>query len=133
MKRYRITLKDQTFDVEVLDDPLSSPVRVRVNGEIFAVTVETPAGPPSTAAPLPQQQQGPGPATVTAPLPGAIKSVAVRPGQRVTVDDELLVIEAMKMDNVIRAQRDGVLGAVHVAAGQQVAYGDPLVEYVENS
>ena len=65
---------------------------------------------------------------VLAPLPGVIKSVAVRPGQRVAANDELLVIEAMKMDNVIRAQRPGTVGTVHVAAGRQVAYGEPLLQ-----
>ena len=57
-----------------------------------------------------------------------IKSIAVRPGQRVAVDDELLVIEAMKMDNVIRAPRGGTVGTIHVTEGRQVAYGETLLE-----
>ncbi len=65
---------------------------------------------------------------VTAPLPGVIKAIAVRPGQQVAADDELLVIEAMKMDNVIRASRGGTIGAIHVTTGRQVAYGEPLLE-----
>ncbi|MBE9508922.1 MAG: acetyl-CoA carboxylase biotin carboxyl carrier protein subunit, partial [Chloroflexi bacterium] len=66
--------------------------------------------------------------TVAAPLPGVIKSIGVRPGQRVAADDELLVIEAMKMDNVIRATRAGTIGTIHVAEGRQVAYGEILLE-----
>ena len=65
---------------------------------------------------------------VTAPLPGVVKSIAVRPGQRVAPNDELFVIEAMKMDNVIRATRAGVIGAIHIAEGRQVAYGERLLE-----
>jgi len=57
-----------------------------------------------------------------------IKSIAVRPGQQVAPNDELLVIEAMKMDNVIRAQRGGTIGTIHVAEGRQVAYGEHLLE-----
>ncbi|HIQ01585.1 MAG TPA: acetyl-CoA carboxylase biotin carboxyl carrier protein subunit, partial [Anaerolineales bacterium] len=69
--------------------------------------------------------------TVIAPLPGVIKSIAVRPGQRVKFDDELLVIEAMKMDNIIRAQRAGTIETIHVTEGRQVAYGDPLLEFAD--
>ena len=65
---------------------------------------------------------------VAAPLPGVIKSIAVRPGQQVAPNDELVVIEAMKMDNVIRATRAGAIGTIHVAEGRQVAYGEALLE-----
>jgi 3-methylcrotonyl-CoA carboxylase alpha subunit len=43
--------------------------------------------------------------------------------------DPLLVIEAMKMDNVIRAVRSGAIAAVHAVEGHQVAHGEPLLEY----
>jgi biotin carboxyl carrier protein len=64
-------------------------------------------------------------------LPGVIKSIAVRPGQRVAAGDELLVIEAMKMDNVIRASRAGAVSAVYVTEAGRVAYGDPLLEFAD--
>jgi biotin carboxyl carrier protein len=51
----------------------------------------------------------------------------VRPGQEVAPGDRLLVIEAMKMDNVIRAPRRGTIDTLHVAEGQHVAHGDPLL------
>ena len=145
MKRYRITLDDRTFDVKVLDDPRQEQVRVEVDGEVFSVDVEPlalpvegaveelPPSAPPTAAPT-SHPDGITAAmvetarTVVAPLPGVIKSIAVRPGQEVTLDDELLVIEAMKMDNVIRARRVGTVGTIHVTEGRQVAYGEPLLE-----
>jgi biotin carboxyl carrier protein len=46
----------------------------------------------------------------------------------VSANDEVLVIEAMKMDNVIRAPRAGVVATIHVAEGRQVAYGAPLLD-----
>jgi biotin carboxyl carrier protein len=156
MKQYRITLGDHTFEVKVLDDPRREQVRVEVDGETFTVEVEAmpavaevsvggtaPAvAPPSTAptpaavARLPKSRKtsevsdSPG-STVTAPLPGVIKSIAVRPGQRVAADDELLVIEAMKMDNVIRASRGGTVGTIHVSEGRQVAYGESLLDFAD--
>ena len=141
MKRYRITLDDHTFDVRVLDDPRRTQVRVEVDGETFVVGVE--AVPPAasvtaeaTAPRLPKLSEpsetsevsGDLAGTVAAPLPGVIKTITVHPGQRVATDDELLVIEAMKMDNVIRAARPGTVGTVHVVEGRQVAYGEPLLQ-----
>ena len=91
----------------------------------FSETAEVPGSSGST---LPSTSPEAGGSFVAAPLPGVIKSIAVRPGQRVAADDELLVIEAMKMDNVIRASRGGIVGAIHVTEGRQVSYGEPLLE-----
>jgi biotin carboxyl carrier protein len=151
MKRYRITLENHAFDVKVLDDPRRDQVQVEVDGEIFAVGVETVPVAAETTTPETTRAVGaspaasprlkfqktlqvsapqavPAPQSVPAPLPGVIKSIAVRPGQRVSADDELLVIEAMKMDNVIRAPRGGSVGTIHVTEGRQVAYGETLLE-----
>jgi glutaconyl-CoA/methylmalonyl-CoA decarboxylase subunit gamma len=64
---------------------------------------------------------------VTAPLPGKILSVAVKAGDRVKKGDELCVIEAMKMGNSIRAQRDGTVREILIAAGLTVPFGAPLL------
>ena len=53
----------------------------------------------------------------------------VAPGRTVTRGDTLVVLEAMKMKNDLKAQRDGVVAQVHVTAGDQVKHGDPLVEF----
>ncbi len=67
---------------------------------------------------------------ISAPLPGKILSVAVKTGDRVRKGDELCVIEAMKMGNSIRAQRDGIVAEVLVAPSQSVAFGAPLLVLV---
>jgi biotin carboxyl carrier protein len=84
-----------------------------------------PAAPP--AAPRPQAGRAAAGERVTAPLPGKVLSVAVKPGDGVRKGDELCVIEAMKMGNSIRAQRDGTVRQILVAPGQTVAFGTPLV------
>ena len=142
MKRYRITLAGHTYDVKVLGDPRQRQVQVEVDGETHTVEVqpaavdEAPAaeGPPTAvsfpaAEASPRQETTRTVGTVAAPLPGVIKTISVRAGQRVAASDELLVIEAMKMDNMIRAPRDGTIGTIHVGEGRQVAYGEPLMEY----
>jgi biotin carboxyl carrier protein len=63
-----------------------------------------------------------------APMPGRVTVVKAEAGQRVKRGEELLVVEAMKMENALHAPRDGVVRAVHVSPGDMVAPGRPLVE-----
>ena len=70
---------------------------------------------------------GGGSRTLTAPLPGKITHVAVRPGDRVQAGDTLVVIEAMKMENEFKAAAAGTIVEVRVAPGQAVTPGDVLV------
>lgn len=68
---------------------------------------------------------------VRAPIPGTIQSVLVKPGAEVVVGQELVILEAMKMKNTIRASRAGQVAAVHVIPGQAVKHNDVLLEYVD--
>jgi pyruvate carboxylase subunit B len=69
-----------------------------------------------------------GPAPLIAPMPGLIVRVSASPGQRVTAGTGLVVMEAMKMENELRAIADGTVKAVHARAGQAVEKGMVLVE-----
>jgi biotin carboxyl carrier protein len=66
---------------------------------------------------------------LTSPMPGLVLSVDVAPGTPVTRGQVLLVLEAMKMKNALRAESDGVVSRVAVAVGDQVRHGDLLVEF----
>ncbi|MFN4286910.1 MAG: acetyl-CoA carboxylase biotin carboxylase subunit [Brevundimonas sp.] len=66
---------------------------------------------------------------IASPMPGLIVSVSVAPGQEVKSGETVLVIEAMKMQNIIRAERDGRVKAVHVEAGASVPADEVLVEF----
>jgi len=63
-----------------------------------------------------------------APMPGRVIALKVVPGQKVTKGEELLVVEAMKMENGIRAPRDGVVKTVSAKLGDMVSQGVMLVE-----
>jgi pyruvate carboxylase subunit B len=65
--------------------------------------------------------------TLTAPLPGKITHVAIRPGDTVRAGDTLVVIEAMKMENEFKAAAPGTVAEVRVVPGQAVNPGDVLV------
>jgi glutaconyl-CoA/methylmalonyl-CoA decarboxylase subunit gamma len=67
------------------------------------------------------------PLEVRAVIPGRVVAVSVAAGDRVTIGQQLLVIEAMKMRNELRAPRDGTIDRVAVAEGVKIEIGDLLV------
>ena len=67
--------------------------------------------------------------TVHAPMPGLVLSVMVEPGQHVHPGESLLVLEAMKMENELRAHTDGVVKALHVTPGDAVVKNALLLEF----
>lgn len=63
------------------------------------------------------------------PMPGLLVSVAVKEGQKVTVGQELAVVEAMKMENVLRAERDGVVGKLLAEPGASLDADEAIIEF----
>jgi biotin carboxyl carrier protein len=68
-----------------------------------------------------------GPTNVHAIIPGVVVSVSVAPGDTVAAGQQLLVVEAMKMQNELRAPREGTVEQVAVGAGATIDVGDLLV------
>jgi len=68
------------------------------------------------------------PGGLEAPMPGKVIAVKAAPGQAVRKGEELLVVEAMKMENAIRAPRDGTVRSVAARVGDMVGPGTVLVE-----
>jgi glutaconyl-CoA/methylmalonyl-CoA decarboxylase subunit gamma len=160
MPIYRVTVDGRDYKVEI-PDPDGRPVQAIVDGYAFEVDVEPadwiegvreagalPERPaafePPSKAPLAhtssvgggsageRQQAGDGKEmTVAAPLPGTIVSISVSEGDRVGHGDELCVLEAMKMNNPIRATASGLVKEVLVGVGQQVQHGHALLVLVE--
>ena len=70
-----------------------------------------------------------GPSSLAAPMPGLVVRVLVQPGDRVRAGQGVVVIEAMKMENELRASAAGVVRTVPVRAGNAVEKGAVLVEF----
>ncbi len=66
---------------------------------------------------------------VLSPMPGLLVEVAVQPGQKVQAGERVAVIEAMKMENVLFAAADGVVGKVLAAKGESLTVDQPIVEF----
>jgi biotin carboxyl carrier protein len=139
----KITVRvgEQTFAVAV-GDLRERPIVALIDGERFEVWPESEAAPAPAAPPKPTPAVQPAQPPVTlsqnghhhsqcAPIPGIIRTVSVRPGMTVRPGQELCVLEAMKMNNTIRATQAGKVAALHISAGQHVKHGDVLLEYEE--
>ncbi len=66
---------------------------------------------------------------VRAAMPGLILEVKVKPGEHVVAGQPLLVVEAMKMENIIKAVGDGVIKSVAVTKGDSIDKGDKMLEF----
>jgi len=64
-----------------------------------------------------------------APMPGLLVSVAVKPGDDVEAGQELAVVEAMKMENVLRADEQRTVASVLVSPGESVSVDQPIIEF----
>jgi len=64
---------------------------------------------------------------IVSPLAGNVWKIEIEPGQQVQEGDLLLILEAMKMENEIFADRDGIVGTIHIEEGNAVVIGQPLV------
>ena len=73
------------------------------------------------------QTAGAGPQRLTAPMSGKVVRLFVQPGDSVTTRQPLVVVEAMKMENELRAGRDGTVTEVHVREGLSVDAGALLI------
>ncbi len=80
---------------------------------------------------LPEKEHAAGGKEITSPMPGQVVLIEVEVGQDVKNGEPVAVVEAMKMENIIRAERDGVIGKIHVAAGDNVAADDVLISFTD--
>ena len=143
MKEYKLKINGNEYNVTV-NEVDGSMAEVEVNGTPFKVEFEkpikkaaapvskpmapkaTPAGAPEVKVSKPAAAAGAGNA-VTSPLPGVILEVSVKVGDVVKRGDKVMVLEAMKMENVIEATADGTVTAIKVDKGDSVLEGAPLV------
>jgi biotin carboxyl carrier protein len=65
---------------------------------------------------------------IKAPMPGLVLEVSVKVGDTITKGDKVLILEAMKMENVIKAAGDGIVKAIHIQKGTAVEKGQILIE-----
>lgn len=109
-------------------DPMIEGYRLTHGGVEVDVLVRTKQA-AEFAARMPKKENPDLSKWLMSPMPGLIVSIAVKPGEEVKAGQELAVLEAMKMENVLRAEQDGVVETVNVEAGATVAADDVLIAF----
>lgn len=144
MKQYKFKINGNDYNVAI-NSTNGNLADVTVNGVSYQVEMENamPAAPaaahvqaaPQASAPAPQPAAAPAPAAkpagegkaVTSPLPGVIIEVSVKEGDTVAAGQKVAVLEAMKMENEIQAEKAGVVTKIHVSKGDSVLEGASIV------
>jgi len=141
--KINVDIDGQTYQVEI-EDIHTRPVVAVVDGERYEVWPEaeaqtennTTAKPvvsvPKTsgaAAPMAPAPSAGKSSDLTAPLPGVIVAILVKPGDTVTRGQEMCTLEAMKMKNAIKSNREGTVASVEISVGDQVNHGQLLMTY----
>lgn len=119
MKNLRITVNGTAYDVQVEELGGSS-------APVAAAPAPVAAAPAPAAKPAAPSGAA-GSVVVAAPMPGTVVNVVVSAGQSVKSGDDLVFIEAMKMETPVKAPQDGVVATIDVAKGESVDSGKTLV------
>jgi len=120
------TMDGQTLAVQVR--PIANGVRLTHQGyevPVYVFTVTEAA----SARLMPVASAADSSKKVLCPMPGLVVSIAVGEGQEVKAGETLAVIEAMKMQNVLRAERDGTVGKIHATPGATLAVDALILEF----
>jgi len=136
MKKFKFTIRGNEYEVHInsFEDNVAE---IDVNGTIYQVEMKEEVKTSKTpklvrAKPVQTEETKPKPVAglsrVEAPLPGTIFKVIVKEGDTVKKGDTILILEAMKMENNILAEKDGLIKKLNVSEGDAVLQGDLLVE-----
>ena len=155
MRRYTLDIGNREFVIDVQEVD-ADQFEVTVGNESYAVTLTgeqamggtivptasaSKAAPAASAPSAPKAVQAPaarkpasggGKGALKAPMPGVILEVSVKAGDTVTRGQQVAILDAMKMHNVIGAPRAGTIAEVCVDDGQTVGHGDVIVTFKED-
>jgi len=140
MRKYDLTINNNSYEV-IVKKVSDNEAIVEVNGQEHTVAInqiglvlpESVPKPSSKQVVAPKAAPAATPAgmasgdSVIAPMPGQIKSIFVREGDKVKAGQKLLIMEAMKLENKLPATRDGVVKQILVRDGDIVSQGQELI------
>ncbi len=109
-------------------DKRTSGFRLRLRGADMRVHVRTPRQ-AELAALMPEKVAPDTSKLLLCPMPGLIVKLDVEVGEEVQEGQALCTVEAMKMENILRAERKGVVAKINAAAGDNLAVDDIIMEF----
>jgi len=122
--------KNKSYNAEVVSENQEDKTSViKINGTIYEVAIED-----QFDSLLKAMGMGAGSGKVArevkAPMPGLVLNISVTEGQEIQKGDSLLVLEAMKMENMLKSATEGKIKKIHVATGDKVEKNQVLIEFV---
>lgn len=128
--QYLVEMEEVGAPAPTPADAAPAPVAAPAPAPAPAATPAPAPAPAPTAEPAPAPA-APAPAAAgsyaqTAPMPGTILDIHVKVGDTVTANQPVMVLEAMKMENEVVAEKDGVVASINVEKGAMVNPGDTL-------
>lgn len=134
MKNFKFTISGQKYEVEIQSHQ-DNIINLEVNGSAYSVEIDSEVKKPAmarTAAPVSKAatpvKASAGASVVKAPLPGNIFKIFVKVGDQVEKGQKLLIMEAMKMENDILAEKPGTIKSILIHEGDAVLQGDVIIE-----
>ena len=123
-------LKDGTsYHVKILDSHFNKGTyTISINGSEYETAIQTPLDELIKKMGF-AVNAGKNIDSISAPMPGLILDILVEEGQEVNEEDQLLILEAMKMENIITSPRQGVIKSVSVSKGDAVEKKQLLIEF----
>lgn len=135
MKQYKYQINGNRYEVSVETPAADGTIAVTVNGETYSVVrepepvvekkkvvVKPVAAKPTTGTDEMQD-------ALRSPLPGTVVEILAKTGQQVKEGETLIVLEAMKMNNNLTAERDGIVKSILIEEGEAVKENTPLVTF----
>ncbi|SEJ48986.1 biotin carboxyl carrier protein [Dyadobacter koreensis] len=128
-KLYHVIWKNRSFTIEVVESNVAEKTfKLLINGQPYETSVKDQfdlllEGLGMQASSVKKINN------LKAPMPGLIQSIAVEPGQQVQKGDTLLVLVAMKMENIIKSSGDGVVKTLKIIPGEIVEKNQVLIEF----
>ena len=145
--RFEVTVGGESYEVTLSSDenlaeavitpgfqPGAGAPRQAVTVQRASKAPAASAAPAASSSPAPARKPagGGGKGSLNAPMPGVILEINVKPGDKVERGQQVAILDAMKMHNVVGAPRAGTIAEVFVTAGQTVDHGDPIIKFKED-
>lgn len=137
MRNFTFNINENNYGVKIVSHE-DNIIHLEVNGTSYSVKMKEEIKVQKTPTLVRKPSSGviepikvnvnAGKEKIIAPIPGVILSIKINVGDIIKKGDELLVLEAMKMENSITAEKAGKVTAVNVKVGQQVLQSDVMIE-----
>ena len=138
MKKYKFSINGTTYEVDI-NNVEGQTIGLEVNGTPYTVTLDkevkqtkTPKlmrtqVAPSTNINKQEAKTAKKGGSINSLLPGVVLDVFVKVGDKITIGQKVILLEAMKMENNIESDKEGIVAEVKVSKGDSVMEGDVLI------